>query len=146
MRIALYLFMVFSVIACTENSAPTKEPEISYALNPLLGNAALESIPDEKRKTLSEVDMVKAHLSHVHDLLVTASASYPEPIRQKRLATLKLLANYIACGQFPTNAKCEGRRPCFIDANDSYCAVGHLVKETAGIALASLINAHHQYD
>lgn len=145
MRIALYLFLVFSVLACSEK-APSLDSEINHTLNPILGNAALEHISSQERTSLGEVDKVQAHLSYVHDLLVSASANYPESIREKRLATLELLADYIEAGKFPMNVKYEGRRPCFIDAHGTYCAVGHLVKETVGEALAALINTHHQYD
>jgi hypothetical protein len=145
MRIAFYLILVFSVLACTEKTTTT-DSEINHTLNPILGNTALEQISAQQRASLSEVEKVQAHLSYVHDLLVRASANYPESVREKRLATLELLADYIETGQFPMNVKYKGRRPCFIDANGTYCAVGHLVKETAGEALATLINTHHQYD
>lgn len=146
MRTLFYLLLIFSVLACTEKSAPTTEATISHELNPILGNAALEVMPEAERAVLGEADKVKAHLSYVHQLLVKASESYPEELREKRLEVLALLKDYIEAGQFPMNEKYQGRRPCFIDANGTYCAVGHLVKETAGASLAALINEHHQYD
>ncbi len=146
MRTLSYLLLVFSVLGCTEKPAPITESTVSYELNPILGNAALEAIPEGERSVLGEVDKVRAHLSYVHQLLVDASAGYPEDVRQKRFEVLALLEDYIEAEQFPMNEKYEGRRPCFIDENGTYCAVGHLVKETAGASLAALINAYHQYD
>jgi hypothetical protein len=140
MKKLLYLGMALLMFSCAESES------VNTLLNPLIGNQSLAELDAEELARMDETQKVKAHLSHVHDRLLEASAHYPEEVQAKRRALLAKFAAYIAAERYPVNERYAGRRPCFIDAQGTYCAVGHLVKETAGEALAEAINAQHQYD
>jgi hypothetical protein len=57
------------------------------------------------------------------------------------------LHEYLTAGNFPTNRDYpDERRPCFIDADGTICAVGYLIEQTKGRQLAEANNAKHQYD
>jgi hypothetical protein len=71
----------------------------------------------------------------------------PSPLRERRSALLDKLHDYRLAGEFPTNLDFpQERRPCFIDAAGNICAVGYLIEQTAGRALAERITAAHKYD
>lgn len=140
MKKFLYLGIALFMFACAE-------PESSNTLlNPVIGNQSLAEFDAEALARMDDTQKVKAHLSHVHNRLLEASAHYPNEVQAKRRALLDTFAEYIAAERYPMNERYEGRRPCFIDAHGTYCAVGHLVNETAGEALAEAINGAHQYD
>lgn len=117
-------------------------------LNPIIGNAGVEHFhPTQSFSTLDEKQRVTAHLTYVYNLLSERTLPMPESeTRSKRLSLLEHLNNYIEQGRFPINTKYEERRPCFIDERGTYCAVGYLIQQTAGAALAEKINALFQYD
>lgn len=141
------IFVFFSLVfsSCAYQEAKTQQNDYSQKLNPLIGNAGLSLFQQDEKSKLSELQKVKAHLTFVHDYLVEKSQNYPYQIKKKRIALLNVLAAYIEAESFPENVKYPGRRPCFIDNNGTFCAVGYLVKETAGEALALKINERHQY-
>ncbi|MCI5056186.1 MAG: hypothetical protein MRY83_08760 [Flavobacteriales bacterium] len=65
----------------------------------------------------------------------------------QRIENLDHLEAYIELARFPKNTKYEySRKPCFIDDEGTICAVGYLIQETAGRALAESINSKYQYD
>ena len=75
------------------------------------------------------------------------SLTLPAAQHAKRAYVLGLLHQYALNGIFPTNrAYPDERKPCFIDADGTICAVGYLVEQTKGRQLAEQINAKHQYD
>ena len=140
MKKFFYLGLALCLFACAEPD------RVNTLLNPVIGNESLAELDAEALARMDDTQKVKAHLSHVHDRLLEASAHYPNEVQAKRRALLDAFAEYIAAERYPVNERYEGRRPCFIDAHGTYCAVGHLVKETAGEALAEAINGAHQYD
>ena len=87
---------------------------------------------------------VRTHLAYVERLLREKPTPHlSEELRQARAAMLDLLHQYWVAGVFPsnTNPAYRGtRRPCFIDASGTICAVGYLVERTAGRNLAESIN------
>lgn len=118
------------------------------SINPILGNRSFEQkfqrTPNDND---SEIDRIQAHLFYVEALLrKNTSKIKNRNIQKKRTHFLDLLHQYAAAGVFPKNELYESRRPCFIDSDGNYCAVGYLVKESAGEKAAHIINAKHQYD
>lgn len=146
MRVFLLIVVALAFVSCQQDQQKDQQNNSSYELNAIIGNEALDHIPDERISKMSEADKIKAHLSYVCEYLMGESEKYPEEVKQKRLRLLSLLATYISAEDYPLNEAYEGRRPCFIDAYGNYCAVGYLVKETAGESIAKDINEQHQYD
>src|SRR5690606_4507495 len=67
--------------------------------------------------------------------------------QQNRMYLLNLLRQYRTAGVFPRNYEYAGRRlPCFIDGDGRICAVGYLIEQTAGRAVAEEINSRHKYE
>ncbi|HJW28324.1 MAG TPA: T9SS type A sorting domain-containing protein, partial [Saprospiraceae bacterium] len=90
---------------------------------------------------------IQTHLSYVENLLRQKDVSnLPPAVREKRAHLLDLLHDYWQAGKFPRNFDYTDRRPCFIDKNNTICAVGYLVEKTAGLEVAEDINKSHQYD
>ncbi|MFN6380276.1 MAG: hypothetical protein ACK4WD_13435 [Flavobacteriales bacterium] len=118
------------------------------SINPIIGNISAEHFytPSECN-SLTEKQRIGAHLSYAYQLLKERTEAMPESeIKQKRFVILEHLRNYIRRGEFPINSKYEERRPCFIDEKGTYCAVGYLIQQTAGSALAEKINSLFQYE
>ena len=69
------------------------------------------------------------------------------PLQQKnRAALLDHLQRYRLAGRFPQNHDYpDQRKPCFIDRDGHICAVGYLVEQSAGRAMANQINERYQY-
>lgn len=91
---------------------------------------------------------ISTHLAFVEQELRKAGPENPEaPARQNREHLLNLLRDYREAGRFPVNYGYPGeRKPCFIDRDGTICAVGYLIEQTSGRALAEKINIMHQYD
>ncbi|TND07879.1 MAG: hypothetical protein FD123_2869 [Bacteroidetes bacterium] len=90
---------------------------------------------------------VQTHLAYVEQLLRAAPVNHLDAEQQKhRSLLLDQLHRYTIAGAFPENKKFPGEhRPCFIDARRNICAVGYLIEQSAGRALAEKINADFQY-
>jgi hypothetical protein len=95
----------------------------------------------------SETLRISTHLRYVELYLRSVSTFHlSDEVRKSRMHLLDLLHTYRMEGRFPSNnGYGKGRRPCFIDRNGNICAVGYLVEQTAGRALAQEINASAQY-
>jgi hypothetical protein len=89
---------------------------------------------------------IAAHLEYAENELRNRDVSKLSPeMRSKRSYMLDLLHQYWSAGVFPRNYDRPERRPCFIDQNGTICAVGYLVEQTAGRAVAEDINSRHKY-
>ncbi|GEM_PF-2249068 len=87
---------------------------------------------------------VRNHLEYVLDLL--SQTEVDEPLQAKRKVLLRFLKDYIDKGKFPRNFYFPSqRRPCFIDDEGRYCAVGYLVAQSAGKELALAINKAYRF-
>jgi hypothetical protein len=90
---------------------------------------------------------VRLHLERVEALL---RARTPETVGDEQRAArgrmLDHLRTYIERGEFPRNHEMAGRRPHFIDEDGRICAVGYLIEQSAGRALAEAINVRHEWD
>ncbi|WP_306642091.1 hypothetical protein [Sanyastnella coralliicola] len=146
MRLSLFTLLVLLLLGCAESSTPENPDSVDTTLNPIIGDLSLGHLSDNELARLGDIEKVRAHLSYVRDYLTQSSNEYPAEIKERRLALLALLSEYIDGEAYPMNEAFEGRKPCFIDSEGTYCAVGYLVKETAGEAAAQAINDRHQYD
>lgn len=97
-----------------------------------------DSVPERKK--------IKAHLSYVHELLSRANhREQSEAWKAKRKKGLHHLMEYIQAEAFPVNTKYKGRRPCFVDEHNNYCAVAYLLKTAGQNDLVQAINRQFQY-
>jgi len=85
------------------------------------------------------------HFVAVRARLAAGKAPRPE-LEAKRQQILAYLDAYIAKGTTPDNAHLPWRTPVFIDDAKTICAVGYLIEQSAGRALADKIAEHHRYD
>jgi hypothetical protein len=89
---------------------------------------------------------LRVHLEYVEQLLRAADTSHLTPdLQRARARNLDLLRAYHHRGVFPRNHRFPERRPHFIDEAGRICAVGYLIEQTAGRALAEAINAAHEW-
>lgn len=81
--------------------------------------------------------LVQFHLFHVLRVLDEADIS-DLTIHEKtnRARLIETLSTYCTSGRFPINTVSEKRTPVFIDAYDTHCAVGYLLKESGYGAIA----------
>ncbi|PQA52868.1 MULTISPECIES: hypothetical protein [Siphonobacter] len=91
---------------------------------------------------------IETHLAYVEDKLRQSSVTHlPAHLQQKRQRLLDLLQQYREAGNFPQSEPNVGQyKPCFMDKNGTICAVGYLIEQTEGRAIAERINARHPYD
>ncbi len=89
---------------------------------------------------------IQTHLEYVEKALRQADiANLTAVQRSNRAKVLDILHEYWTTGIFPKNDYFSERKSIFIDKNNTYCAVGYLLKSTAGEALARKINAKYQF-
>ncbi|MET7259038.1 hypothetical protein [Dyadobacter fermentans] len=117
-------------------------------INPIIGDVSFEM----KYGTLPNADTddqvrIAAHLEYAEKVLRKRDVSQlSAQMRSKRMHLLDLLRDYRSAGLFPKNYERNERKPCFIDRNGTICAVGYLIEQTAGRAVAEDINSRHKYD
>ena len=118
-------------------------------INPVLGDISFISKfgypPDVNT---DEVLRIKTHLEYAEEFLRNKPVSgLSALLQQQRIHLLDLLHQYCLVGIFPRNYDHAGqRKPCFIDKDGRICAVGYLVKQTAGREAAEQINDNHKYE
>lgn len=123
--------------------------EVTQAINPLIGDLSFyDTFGYAPDAGTDEQLRISTHLAYVENMLRKKNTSHLSPAMQKkRMHLLDLLHAYILAGNFPKNYDHPGERlPCFIDKNNNICAVGYLVEQTAGHAVAEQINNKHQYE
>lgn len=118
-------------------------------INPILGDKSFVNkfghVPDAKT---NEDLRIKTHLEYVEYLLRQKDVSnLTKKEQRKRNHLLDLLHDYWTAGIFPRNYDiADERKPCFIDKNGTFCAVGYLVEQTSGRQVAEQINSKHKYE
>ncbi len=91
-------------------------------------------------------DLVTLHLKNTLTYLRQVDDSNLKPKEQaNRKRNLFVLAQYIAKGNYPINSFSEERQPIFIDIEDNFCAVGHLLKVSGNETLARSINQEFRF-
>lgn len=92
----------------------------------------------------SDVQQIRNHLQFVHQRLLAKPWSH----KDKRARMLSYLKDYIEEERFPTVFEYQGagnRRPCFIDDEGTYCAVGYLMLRDGQEQLAQRINQEMRF-
>lgn len=94
-----------------------------------------------------ETTRIRTHLAFVEHLLRTRPTNHLSPAqRAARARHLDRLRAYWTRGVFPRNDGFPSpRRPTFIDDAGRLCAVGYLIAQSAGRAVAERINARYKY-
>lgn len=124
-------------------------PSIVQPVNALLEDVSfLRTFGSYPTSQTNEHLRIRTHLAYVERLLRQASTSHLSPEQQhKRSNLLNRLHDYWVVGRFPINMDYRNeRRPCFIDKFGNICAVGYLIEQDAGRAMAEFINAQHKYE
>jgi hypothetical protein len=137
------LVALFAASTTSIHAASTDEP-----INAILGDASfVQTFGYAPSKHTSEVLRIQTHLEYVETLLRKRDVSHlSAAAQQERAYLLDKLHEYWLAGRFPKNLAYQTRRPCFIDQFGNICAVGYLVEQSAGRALAERVNAQHQYE
>ncbi|MCU0424462.1 MAG: T9SS type A sorting domain-containing protein [Candidatus Kapabacteria bacterium] len=140
----LALFFAFSFGA----SSLYAETFHTNTVNAVLGDVSfVKKFGAKPTSRTNERLRLQTHLEYVETMLRAKDVSHlPKALQVRRAMLLEKLREYRLAGCFPTNVAYKERRPCFIDAAGTICAVGYLIEQTAGRALAERINAAHQYD
>jgi hypothetical protein len=142
--VALFIALLF-LLSYFAGFGQQKLQEVNPILHDESYIAFYGTLPDANT---NEHERVQLHLLYAELLLQNADITNLTTAQQaKRTYVLDLLHQYALNGVFPTNrAYPDERKPCFIDADGTICAVGYLVEQTKGRQMAEQINAKHQYD
>lgn len=119
------------------------------SVNMIIGDVSIiETLGITPTKETNEELRISTHLEYVENLLRSRNVSGLTPEQKENRSTLlDLLHDYWTNGIFPRNYDHPDKRvPCFIDKDGRICAVGYLVEQTAGRAVAEDINARYKYD
>ena len=133
--------------ASVSNSEKYTEKE--QTINPVLGDISfLAKYGYQPDATTDEQLRIVTHFEYVENLLRQKDVSCLSPaLQQNRAHLIDLFHEYKLAGKFPRNYDYDDqRRPCFIDKDNTICAVGYLVEQTAGRQAAEDINARFKYD
>lgn len=96
---------------------------------------------------LTEQQLVQLHLLKTEELLRARNVVHLSVAQQQsRLQHLAVLHQYILAGRFPQNNLHNARQPYFIDAADTYCAVGYLMKMSGEMEMAKQISSVQNYN
>jgi hypothetical protein len=128
--------------------ASSSSPISPNAVNPVVGDASyVARFGHQPTANTPDFERIQTHLAYAEQQLRQHTpASLPPTQRQRRAHLLDLLHAYWQAGVFPSNEAPDGQRhPCFIDRTGRICAVGYLVEQTAGRAVAERINTRFQY-
>lgn len=129
-------------------SCNTLSVDNSQAVNAVLGDISYESRFGHKPDATTDNNLrIRTHLQYVEDLLRNKDVSnLSAELQMKRKHLLNLLHDYRTNGVFPKNYDyANQRKPCFIDKDGAICAVGYLVEQTSGRAVANEINRNYKY-
>jgi len=143
LRSCLVLLFFCAVTVSEAAAMPTN------TINAVLGDVSfVKKFGTAPTPASGEALRIRTHLEYVETLLRAEDVSHlSSTLRERRAALLDKLHEYRLTSVFPTNLDFpRERRPCFIDAAGNICAVGFLIEQTAGRALAERINAAHRYD
>lgn len=117
-------------------------------INAILGDESyISTFGEAPDSGVTDAERIFTHLTYVEELLRNSLSDNITPEqRDQRLAFLDHLRDYRMAGNFPVNDNHPDiRRPTFISDNGNICAVGYLVEQSAGRAMAEHINDHYKY-
>jgi hypothetical protein len=125
------------------------QPNSSQTVNDLVGDLSFtEAFGRQPHASTNEQLRIQTHLCYIEQLLRRKETGHlSEAQRNQRLQLLDKLHHYIEEARFPSNYDYPyERKPCFIDRKGNICAVGYLIEQSAGRALAEKINSLFQYE
>ncbi len=144
----LILFLAFIAlslcISCNKSSL-----EKSQQVNPIIGDISFEKKFGHKPNQTTDNNLrIKTHLEYVENLLRKKDVSnLSVELKKNRNRILDLLHNYWTNEKFPKNYDyTDQRKPCFIDKDETICAVGYLIQQTTNKKTVFDINKNHKYD
>jgi hypothetical protein len=116
-------------------------------INPIAGDASFVATFGRSPSPADNEDLrIATHLEYVLRVLGSCDVSaLPPALQAARRGHLERLREYVLRGEFPRNYDRAERAPCFIDRDGRICAVGYLIEQSAGRALAEAINVRYQY-
>jgi hypothetical protein len=104
------------------------------------------TLKKREAKPLAAYQLQQFHLQETELLLRSRDVSHLSPaLKKQRAKNLDILHGYWQRGLFPINEMHEGRQPYFIDKANTYCAVGYLMQQTGGDAIAKEIKATQNF-
>ncbi|MCH8495318.1 MAG: hypothetical protein LAT57_06765 [Balneolales bacterium] len=117
-------------------------------INAILGDKSyISTFGEAPNSSVTDAERTYTHLSYVEQLLRNSLPDNLTPSqKEQRLTFLDHLRDYRLAGNFPVNDDHpDTRRPTFISGNGNICAVGYLVEQSAGRAVAEFVNDHYKY-
>ncbi len=95
---------------------------------------------------VNDQQRIQKHLQVTTDILRSVNTQDLKNAQlAKRKHLLNILEQYWKAGQFPINDKHASRQPYFVDANQTSCAVAHLMLEDGQTALVQKITTENNY-
>ncbi|MEX0610189.1 MAG: hypothetical protein WD016_09150 [Balneolaceae bacterium] len=143
---ALLFFISLSIILTGSDNPPSTD--YSNTINPVIGDISyIQKFGHAPDENTSEITRIKTHLEYVVVQLKNEAVGHLNADqKQNRAHLISLLEGYKDAEQFPKNHHFENRQPVFIDEEGNLCAVGYLIAQTEGKAVAESINKTHKFD
>ena len=147
MKQFLLIYLLFVSAFVSAQSFKTDYDQLIYVNEHWNSQQDLDaSLKVSVAKPLGEQGLIQLHLQETEKLLRKRKASGLSATQQQhRLANLNTLHNYWVKGIFPINDKHQNRQPYFIDKYNNYCAVGYLMQQSGGDAIARDIHETQNY-
>jgi len=140
--------IIILLLFLTLTSFQEKKSNPLQSVNSIIGDISyLQKFGKAPHKNCDETERIRTHLEYVENILRNKEVKHlTSEQTTKRLILLNHLKDYIAAGKYPKNYDFKNqRKPCFIDAEGSICAVGYLVQQSEQSAAAQTINSEFQY-
>lgn len=118
-------------------------------INPVIGDISFTTkFGISPGQATDENLRISTHFEYVLELLRQKDVSSLSPeLKTNREHLINLLDEYRCAGKFPRNYDFFGeRKPCFIDKDNTICAVGYLVEQTVNRQTAEYINSKFKYE
>ncbi|MBS1119686.1 MAG: hypothetical protein H6Q90_1914 [Deltaproteobacteria bacterium] len=139
--------VALSVLSTTSSALPPNAPRnLRPGANHHTGDDGFVAHLGRDPKSGAEEKLrMHEHFVAVRARLAAKPATRPE-LEARRQQILAYLDAYIAKGTTPDNTHLPWTTPVFIDDKGTICAVGYLIEQSAGRALAEQIATKHRYD
>jgi hypothetical protein len=142
------LLLITLLFSCTFLAAQTLYDQLVFVNEQWKHQADID--PALKRapaKPMTESALVEFHLQQTEKLLRSRNVcELPPKLQTQRNLLLNVLHQYTKTGLFPVNTNHQYRQPYFIDAYNTYCAVGYLMKESGADHIARQISQSQNYN
>ena len=140
-----YLTLLLLLVGISESFSNTLYSQLCK-FNPNWENHECLAPKEGIQQFNSDREYVQAHLKSVIAILRNTSLDYCQFDQyQSRLQLIEVLEAYRVAGNFPINYNWRSRVPVFIDAHNTHCAVGYLLKETGHEKLAKEIASNNNF-